>query len=105
MGKSFNVNIMPPLVRDFASYKLTIQVCSQKTVDEYLSDLRLFFKYIYSKRNGIDPLEDSFADIDISTLSNEFIFSVFATFILVLHHFRHQQNHFSTALSFLALQD
>ena len=76
MGKSFNVNIMPPLVRDFASYKLTIQVCSQKTVDEYLSDLRLFFKYIYSQRNGIDPLGDSFDDVDISTLSNDFIFSV-----------------------------
>ncbi|MBQ9744060.1 MAG: tyrosine recombinase XerC [Clostridia bacterium] len=67
---------MPPLVRDFASYKLTIQVCSQKTVDEYLSDLRLFFKYIYSQRNGIDPLGDSFDDVDISTLSNDFIFSV-----------------------------
>ena len=76
MEKSFNVNIMPPLVRDFASYKLTIQVCSKKTVDEYLSDLRLFFKYIYAQRNGIDPLDDAFAGIDISTLSNDFIFSV-----------------------------
>ena len=53
MEKSFNVSLMPPLVRDFASYKLTIQVCSKKTVDEYLSDLRLFLKYIYAKRNGI----------------------------------------------------
>ena len=76
MGKSFNVNIMPPLARDFASYKLTIQVCSQKTVDEYLSDLRLFFKYIYALRNGINPVSDGFDEIDVSTLSNEFIFSV-----------------------------
>ncbi len=67
---------MPSLVRDFASYKLTIQVCSQKTVDEYLSDLRLFFKYIYAQRNGIDPLSDAFDEIDISRLANEFIFSV-----------------------------
>ena len=76
MGKSFNVNIMPPLVRDFASYKLTIQVQSPKTVDEYLSDLRLFFKYVYAVRNGIDPLGDAFNEIDISALSNDFIFSV-----------------------------
>ena len=53
MEKSFNVNIMPQLVRDFASYKLTIQVCSKKTVDEYLSDLRLFFKFMYARRNSI----------------------------------------------------
>jgi len=76
LGKSFNVNIMPPLVRDFASYKLTIQVCSKKTVDEYLSDLRLFFKYVFAQRNGVSPLSDEFNDIDISSLSNEFIFSV-----------------------------
>ena len=76
MAKSFNVNEMPALARDFASYKLTIQVCSKKTVDEYLSDLRLFFKYIYASRNGIDPLGDEFGEIDISVLSNEFIFSI-----------------------------
>ena len=76
MGKSFNINIMPPLARDFASYKLTIQVQSAKTVDEYLSDLRIFFKYIYAVRNGIDPVSDSFEEIDISGLSNEFIFSI-----------------------------
>ena len=76
MEKSFNVSLMPPLVRDFASYKLTIQVCSKKTVDEYLSDLRLFLKYIYAKRNGIDYLSDDFDYIDISGLDNEFIFSI-----------------------------
>ena len=76
MEKSFDVNQMPQLARDFASYKLTIQVCSKKTVDEYLSDLRLFFKYVYAKRNGINPLGDSFNEIDISDLSNDFIFSI-----------------------------
>ena len=76
MEKSFNVEQMPQLARDFASYKLTIQVCSKKTVDEYLSDLRLFFKYIYAKRNGVDYLSDDFNYIDISGLDNDFIFSV-----------------------------
>ena len=76
MEKSFNVNVMPPLVRDFASYKLTIQACSKKTVDEYLSDLRLFFKFVYAGRNSIDTQSDSFSEIDVSNLSNDFIFSV-----------------------------
>ena len=36
MAFKFPIETMPPLVKDFASYKLTIQGCSQKTVDEYL---------------------------------------------------------------------
>ncbi|MBQ7906472.1 MAG: tyrosine recombinase XerC [Clostridia bacterium] len=73
MPKKFPVEAMPSLVRDFASYKLTIQDCSQKTVDEYLSDLRLFFKYIYAKRNGVMIPSDFFEKLDISRLDTEFI--------------------------------
>ena len=47
MAQKFPLEAMPTLVKDFAAYKLTIQGCSQKTVNEYLSDLRLFFRYIY----------------------------------------------------------
>ncbi|MBQ2809423.1 MAG: tyrosine recombinase XerC [Clostridia bacterium] len=73
---TFPIEVMPQIVRDFASYKLTIQGCSKKTVNEYLSDLRLFFKYIYAKRFGVDLYSNFFDKIDISKLENEFIFSV-----------------------------
>jgi site-specific recombinase XerD len=63
---------MPQLVRDFASYKLTIQGCSQKTVDEYLSDLRLFVKFVYAKRNRIKVMSEEFNALDISSLSLDF---------------------------------
>lgn len=63
---------MPQLVRDFASYKLTIQGCSQKTVDEYLSDLRLFVKFVYAKRNRIKVMSEKFNVLDISSLSLDF---------------------------------
>ncbi|MBQ8163610.1 MAG: tyrosine recombinase XerC [Clostridia bacterium] len=76
MDGSFNVEQMPVIVRDFASYKLTIQACSKKTVDEYLSDLRLFFKYMYAKRYGVDIHSEFFEKLDISKLDNEFIFSI-----------------------------
>lgn len=76
MPHAFPIEEMPPLVRDFASYKLTIQGCSQKTVDEYLSDLRLFFKYIYAKRYGVAIPSELFDKIDISRLDTEFICSV-----------------------------
>ena len=55
-----SMDTMPSLVRDFASYKLTIQGCSQKTVDEYLSDLKLFFRYVYATRQNIKPSSENF---------------------------------------------
>ena len=69
---SFPLETMPKLVRDFASYKLTIQVCSQKTVDEYLSDLRLFIKYVYAKRHGVKIPSELLEKLDISTLDIDF---------------------------------
>lgn len=76
MQNKFPIDSMPPLVREFAQYKLTIQSCSSKTVDEYLSDLRLFFKYIYAKRNSIALFSEFFEKLDISRLDTEFICSV-----------------------------
>lgn len=76
MQKPFPLEDMPLLVRDFAAYKLTIQACSSKTVDEYLSDLRLFFKYIYAKRNHILIPSDFFDSIQLSRLDDKFICSV-----------------------------
>ncbi len=76
MAFKFPIETMPPLVKDFASYKLTIQGCSQKTVDEYLSDLRLFLKYVYAKRYGIETSSELFEKIIISKLDNDFICTV-----------------------------
>ena len=73
---SFPIETMPLIVRDFASYKLTIQGCSKKTVNEYLSDLKVFLKYVYSKRHGVDLNSPFFERLDISRLDNEFIFSI-----------------------------
>ncbi|MBQ7225294.1 MAG: tyrosine recombinase XerC [Clostridia bacterium] len=73
---SITLESLPQLVRDFAAYKLTIQACSSKTVDEYLSDLRLFFKYVYATRNRIAIPSEFFDKIDISRLDNDFICQV-----------------------------
>lgn len=76
MPHKFPIETMPRLVREFASYKLTIQMCSQKTVDEYLSDLRLFLKYVYAERNSIPVPSERFDRIDISALENDFITAI-----------------------------
>ena len=45
MSYQINFDEFPRPVREFASYKTAIQGCSQKTVNEYMLDLRTFFQY------------------------------------------------------------
>ena len=73
---SVNLGEMPPLVRDFASYKSAIQNCSVKTVSEYLLDLRTFFRFLIADRQGISPESEEFSKIDISVLDLEFMKSI-----------------------------
>ena len=60
MPYSVNLDEFPAVIREFASYKTAIQGCSQKTADEYLLDLRTFFRYLIARDNGIDPDSDEF---------------------------------------------
>lgn len=71
----FQVNIdeFPSIIREFASYKTAIQGCSKKTVDEYLLDLRTFFRYLIAKEKGIDPDSDEFCEISILSVDLEYI--------------------------------
>ncbi len=75
---SVDINEMPPLVRDFASYKSAIQNCSVKTVSEYLLDLRTFFRFLIADRCGISPESEEFSKIDIKELDLEFMKSITA---------------------------
>lgn len=64
---------MPSAVREFAAYKTGIQNCSQKTVSEYLLDLRTFLRYVVASRAGA-PLEgEEFDTLDIRHLDLAFI--------------------------------
>ncbi len=68
------LSAMPPVVRDFANYMITVSGKSQATVHEYLLDLRNFFRYMkilfgeaqFSEENGI-------SEVDISTINVDFI--------------------------------
>ena len=70
---------LPRLVRDFVSYKLTVQGRSKKTADEYALDLRTFFRYLKVTRAGGDVSAlspEEFSEVDISGLELDFIGSV-----------------------------
>lgn len=70
---------LPQIFNEFSSYKLVIQGCSRKTVEEYLLDLRTFTKYIIAKRSGVSPDSEDFENINISSMDAEFFRSVKTT--------------------------
>lgn len=66
MSHIVSVEEFSSLIQEYASYKLTIQGCSEKTVEEYLCDLRTFFRYLIARERGIPFESDDFFSIDIS---------------------------------------
>lgn len=64
------------LLRDFASYKLAIKGCSPRTVDEYMLDLRTFFRFIIADRKSIDPASEEFQKISLKEVDAEFLRSI-----------------------------
>lgn len=62
---------LPQSVKEFAAYKSSVQNCSEKTICEYLLDLRTFFRYFLALERDIDPQSEEFNDIDISGITIE----------------------------------
>lgn len=60
-------------VQQFAIYKRTIQGCSEKTVNEYMLDLRTFFRYLIAKEKGIDIESEDFIKIDITPIDADYL--------------------------------
>ena len=59
------------LIQEYASYKRSIQGCSQKTVDEYLLDLRTFFRYLIARENDIPFQSEEFFKLDVRGIGLE----------------------------------
>lgn len=71
MQRLISVEEFSPLIREYASYKSSIQGCSQKTVDEYLLDLRTFFRFLIARDLDITPETAEFYGIDVSLVGLE----------------------------------
>ena len=78
-GAEFNA--LPQSLKEFAAYKSAVQNCSEKTVCEYLLDLRTFFRFFLARKEGIDPQSEGFNDLDISGIDIPQIQSITAEFI------------------------
>ena len=86
----------PAPVKEFAQYKKSIQGCSQKTVDEYLLDLRLFTRFLLLSKNGEKYSEEVAEKLDLSGLGVDFFEEVTTVaiydFLYYLDSTRHDSN-------------
>lgn len=73
MGYAVPLNTLPSLVREFASYKAVMQNASEKTISEYLLDLRTFFRFLRARELDIDVSSEDFLNIDISGIDLDYI--------------------------------
>ena len=67
------MNSLPPLVREYASYKAVIQNASEKTISEYLLDLRTFFRFLKARDLKISTSSEDFEKIDIHNIDLDYI--------------------------------
>ena len=67
---------IPEILKGFKSYKITIQNRSPKTVEEYLLDLDLFFRYIIASRNKIPFDSEEFETLSIEGIDLDFVKTV-----------------------------
>ena len=74
MRHEIDVSEFSPVVREFASYKTVIQGCSQRTVEQYLIDLRTFFRYLLCEgdpailRNNEEFVKITVDSVDLDAL-------------------------------------
>lgn len=72
MNKPTQINNAPPIIKDYLLYMQTVKGKSVKTIDEYYTDLRTFFRFIKVSRglvaSDIPYTEISINDIDIDLI-------------------------------------
>ena len=68
-----SIDEFSPIVQQFAIYKRTIQGCSEKTVNEYMLDLRTFFRYLIAKETGVDISSAEFCEIDVRPIDTDYL--------------------------------
>ena len=80
--KSEEFKTFPAVLRDYASYLAVIKGNSEKTVCEYLLDLRTFFRFIRMRTNGDSLTKEEFEEISISYVDIETIREISAQNII-----------------------
>ncbi len=69
--KSDDFKAFPRVIKDYASHTTVIKGNSEKTVCEYLQDLRTFFRFFITRRDELDLEPDEFEKISISSITED----------------------------------
>ena len=69
--KSEDFKNLPVFLKNYANYLNSIKNNSEKTICEYLLDLRTFFRFMIMRREGCELEKDEFEKIDIKDLTIE----------------------------------
>ncbi len=69
--KNDEFKTFPRVLREYASYTAVVKGNSEKTVCEYLLDLRTFFRFMITIWEDISPTLDEFEKISISRIDEE----------------------------------
>ncbi|MBQ8371989.1 MAG: tyrosine-type recombinase/integrase [Clostridia bacterium] len=80
--KSKEFDTFPPFLRQYASHMVNIKGNSEKTVCEYLLDLRTFFRFYLMKRDGCELSRDEFEQLSIKGIELSDVGKINRSFIL-----------------------
>lgn len=76
MANLTDKNLLPELVVEYINELLVIKASSKLTVDEYLSDLRLFFRFLVSVDKKLDSPDKLPDDYDLSYIDTDYIVKI-----------------------------
>ncbi len=74
MRHEIDINEFDPIIREFAGYKTFIQGCSQRTVEQYMIDLRTFFRYLLCEgKPKILHNPEAFMEVKVDSVDLEYL--------------------------------
>ncbi len=73
MANYIDRSLLPDLVNEYISELSVVKGRSNQTVNEYISDLRLFFRFLAAKNEGLQSPDDLEKNFDMSYIDVNFI--------------------------------
>lgn len=73
MSNYINREILPPLVDEYISELIVVKGRSKLTVNEYISDLRLFFRFLVSRERGLTSPDELPEEFDLSYIDADYM--------------------------------
>lgn len=89
--KNDDFRALPDYLQDYARYSVTIKGNSEKTVVEYVSDIRTFFRFLIFDNTDVTFSRDEFEKIEVSEITIERLSKVSSQHIINFLFFARQE--------------